>query len=398
MKLAVLMAFVAAAPAALAGGAADPGVAKDRIVIGSSGPLTGDAVSTAGVLRGAEAYFKYVNARGGVNGRKIAFKAVDDADEPALALENLRELVQVDQVFALVAFGGTIVDEEVRGLATTAKVPVVFAAARSRTLGRDFRRFPTTIGYLPPYGPEGALYARHVLRFNPKRAKIAVLYTLDDDGKDFVAGVRSGLGRNRSLLVGDAAYEPDVSDVEAQIADLKASGANTLMLFAPAEIAREAVAAAASLGWRPKLYAGGGASAAGVMRQMPQPSVQGAVSVVFAKDPGSTRWVTDAGAVLARQIVTRYAPGASVADSSVVAGLASAYSFVDALERAGENPTRTSLMAAVTHMNEASNPFLLPGIRVRTTPTSRFPVTQAGLARWQGGRWLVVGGLQTLRP
>jgi ABC-type branched-subunit amino acid transport system substrate-binding protein len=276
---------------------------------------------------------------------------------------------------------------------------VVFALSRSRTIGRDYRRFPTTVGFLPPFGPEGALYARHVVRFSPKTAKIAVLYTLDDDGKDLDAGVKAGLGANRRLLVKELAYDPAASDVASEVAELKASGANTLIALVPADAAVEAVAAAAALGWRPKLYLAGEAAAPATVKRLPQASAAGAMSLVFAKDPSSSAWAADPGAALARQLARRYGGGsASATDSSFVAGLASAYAFVDALEHAGRAPTRARLLAAATHLTEASNPFLLPGISVRTTPAARFPVTQGSLARWQAGRWVPFGGLQPLRP
>ena len=397
-RIVVLLLVLVVVPAALAGGTADPGVSKDRILIGSSGPLTGEAAAAAGVLRGAEAYFKYVNARGGVNGRKIAFTYLDDGYDPARTVQNVRELIQQDGVFSLFSVVGTNSNLAIRDFTNASKVPVVFSAAGATTFGRDYKRYPYTIGYLPPYGEEGEIYARHVLASNPKRAKIGVLYQEDDYGEDLLAGLKKGLGKNRKLLVKEVAYDPTASDVQSQVAELKASGANTLMVFAFGKFAIQAVVYASKLGWKPQLYINDVASASAVMALMPQKTAQGAISIVFGKDPATPKWANDPGAALAARIIKKYVPGGNPKDGFLVAGMASAYSFVDALKGAGKNPTRAGLMRAVTTMNEPSNPFLLPGINVKTKPTFRFPISQVGLQRWQSGHWVIFGGLQSARP
>ena len=398
-KLIALIALLACAPVALASSAAPPGVTAKEVVIGSSGPLSGEAAAAAGVLRGAEAYFKYVNARGGVNGRKITFKYLDDAYDPSKTVENVRQLIQQDQVFALFGVVGTNSNLAIRDFTNAAKVPVVFAQSGATTFGKDYARYPYTIGYLPPYAEEAEIYAKHILATNPKKAKIAVLYQSDDYGKDLLAGLRKGLGRkNAELLVKAVGYDPTSSDVQSQVADLKASGANTFMVFAFGKFAIQAVVYANKLGWKPQLYINDVASASAIMQLMPQSTVQGAISIVFGKDPATPRWATDPGTKLAGQIIKRYVPGGNPKDGFLIAGMASAYSFADALKKAGKNLTREGLMKAVTNMNEPANPFLLPGIKVRTTPKFRFPVSQASLQRWQRGHWVLFGGLQSARP
>jgi branched-chain amino acid transport system substrate-binding protein len=398
MKTAVaLVVLLACAPVAL--GAGTPGVTAKTIVIGSSGPLTGEANGAGGILRGADAYFKWVNARGGVNGRRITFTYLDDADDPSQAVDNVRELIEQHQVFALFSIVGTSANLAIRDLTNLAKVPVVFSASGATTLGRDYARYPYTIGYPPPYVEEGAIYAKHVLAANPRRARIAVLYQADVSGRDLLAGLRKGLGaRVGKLLVKAVGYDPAVSDVRMQVAALKATGANTFMVFTLGHVAVEAVDAAQKLRWKPQLYVNAVAAAPAVMRSMPWAEAGRAISIVFAKDPASPKWAKDPATKLAAQLVEKYVAGGSPTDGFLVAGMASAYSLVDALRHAGKNPTREGLMTAVTHMNEASNPFLLPGIKVRTTPTARFPITQVGLQRWQNGHWVLFGGLQTFPP
>jgi ABC-type branched-subunit amino acid transport system substrate-binding protein len=295
-------------------------------------------------------------------------------------------------VFALFSVVGTTTNLASRDLTNTAKVPVVFAAAGATALGRDYRKYPYTIGYAPPNAEEGAVYAKHLLASSSK-AKVAVLYAADDDGEDLLAGLRKGLGAANAKLIVDAApLDLAADDVQAAVTQLKASGAGTLVLFVPADAATQAAAAAAKLRWRPQLYVA--AAAANAMKPVPQNTI----TAVVVRDPGTPRWANDPGAKLGARIVAKYAPRGGVTDASVVAGLASAYSFVDALRAAGKTPTRESLATAMTSMREASNPFLLPGIRVRTSPTSRFPITQVGLQRRQAGRWVLFGGLQTARP
>jgi branched-chain amino acid transport system substrate-binding protein len=394
MKLVVLIALLAAAPAALAGAAASPGVTAKAVVVGSSGPLTGDA-GAAAVLRGADAYFRYVNARGGVNGRKITFAVRDDAGDVAQAVENVRALVEEDGVFAVFSLVGAEANLAVRDLTTQRKVPVVFSAAAATTLGRDYRRFPFTIGYAPAPVAEAAVYAAHVLATNRKQAKIAVLYDAGE-GSALPAAIRRRLGANQKLLVKAVAYDAATSDVATPVGELRAAGANTFLVLVSEPVAVEAVAAANRLGWKPQLYLAGAAAASA--RSMAQRAVEGAISSVVAKDPATPTWAKDPASLLARRIGTKYATGVGATDAAAVAGMAAAYSFVDALRKSGKTPTRDGLMRAVTHMNEASNPFLLPGIRVRTTPTSRFPISQVGLQRRQAGRWVLIGGLQPAVP
>jgi branched-chain amino acid transport system substrate-binding protein len=394
VKLVAVIALLAAAPVALAAAAASPGVTAKAVLVGSSGPVAGDA-GAAAVLRGADAYFRYVNARGGVNGRKITFTVRDDAGDVAQAVENVRALVEDDGAFAFFSVVGTEVNLAVRDFTTPRRVPVVFSVASATALGRDYRRFPYTIGYAPAPVAEAAVYAAHVVATNRRHAKVAVLYDAGE-GSALPAAIRKRLGVNQTLLVKAVAYDAATSDLATQVRELRAAGANTLLVLVSGAVAVEAVAEATRLGWKPQLYLA--SAAAGSAKSMPQRVVEGAISSVVAKDPAMSTWAKDAGSMLARRIGTKYATGPGSTDAGAVAGMAAAYSFVDALRKAGKPPTREGLMRAATHMNEASNPFLLPGIRVRTTPTSRFPISQVGLQRRQAGRWVLLGGLQPAAP
>jgi branched-chain amino acid transport system substrate-binding protein len=396
---AIALAALLVAGIATASTNATPGVSATAITLGSSGPLTGEAAAAAGVLRGAEGYFKYVNARGGVNGRKIDFKYLDDGYDPSRTVQNVRELIQQDSAFALFSVVGTNGNLAVRDFANAAGVPTVFSAAGATTLGRDYAKYPWTIGYLPPYGEEGELYAKHILATNGKKARVAVLYQSDDYGKDVLAGFRRGLGaKARRLIVQTVGYDPTASDVQSQVAQLKASGANTFCIFAFGKFAIQAFQYANKLGWKPQIYVNDVASASSIMQLSPRSTAEGAISIVWGKDPATPQFKSDPGTALAAKIIKKYIPGGNPSDGFLIAGMAEAFSMVDALKAAGKDLTRKSLMTAVTHMNESNNPFLVPGVKVHTTPTFRFPISAVQLQRWHNGHWVLFGGVQSAKP
>jgi ABC-type branched-subunit amino acid transport system substrate-binding protein len=395
----IALAALLVAGVATASTTATPGVSSSTITLGSSGPLTGEAAAAAGVLRGAEGYFKYVNSRGGVNGRKIDFKYLDDAYDPSRAVQNVRQLIQQDHVFALFAVVGTNGNLAIRDFANATGIPTVFSASGATTFGRDYVKYPWTIGYLPPYAEEGELYAKHILATNGKKARVGVLYQSDDYGKDVLAGFRRGLGSNaRKMIVQTVGYDPTASDVQSQVAQLKASGANTFAVFAFGKFAIQAFQYANKLGWKPKIYVNDVASASSIMQIMPRSTAEGSISIVWGKDPATPQFKNDAGTALAAKIIKKYIPGGNPSDGFLAAGMAEAFTMVDALKAGGKNLTRKSLMTAVTHMNEANNPFLVPGVKVRTTPTFRFPISAVQLQRWHNGHWVLFGGVQSAKP
>jgi len=397
--LVLAVAALVLAGVALATPAGTPGVTSTTITIGSSGPLTGEAAAAAGVLKGADGYFKYVNAKGGVNGRTIDFKYLDDAYDPSQTVQNVRELIQQDNVFALFSVVGTNGNLAIRDFVNAAGVPQVFSAAGATTFGSDYAKYPWTIGYLPPYAEEGALYAKQILATNAKHAKIAVLYQSDDYGRDLVDGFRRGLGaKARTLIVQTVGYDPTSSDVQSQVAQLKASGANTFMIFAFGKFAIQSFNYANQLGWKPQIYVNDVASASSIMQLEPAQTAEGSISILWGKDPATPAFKGDAGVALAAKIIKRYIPGGNPSDGFLVAGMAEAFSFVDALKAAGKNLTRKGLMTAVTHMNEANNPFLVPGVKVHTTPTFRFPISAVQLQRWHQGHWVPFGGVVSTTP
>ena len=379
---------------------ATPGVTSSEIHLGSSVPLSGEAAAGGNVARGSDAYFKYVNAQGGVLGRKIKFTYLDDGYDPARAVNNAIRLVQQEQVFALFSTLGTNNNLAIRKFLNQQGVPQLFVSAGATTFGRDYTQYPWTIGYIPPYSEEGKLYGKYILG-HLKRFKIAVLYQNDDYGRDLLAGLRKGLGAKASSIAAKVGYDPTSTDVQPQIAQLKASKANVLCIFAFGKFSLQAYNGLNRINWHPQVFVNDVSSASALMIAVPQKAADGSISIVFGKDPATPIYANDKGVKLFQTIWRKYGTDVKridFKDGYLVAGMAAAYTMVDTLKKAGKSLTRQGVMRAATHLNEKGNPFLVPGIVVRTTPSFRFPVTQVRLQRWSNRAWHPFGGLVSVRP
>jgi branched-chain amino acid transport system substrate-binding protein len=387
------------ATAASGAGTATPGVTKTQVVIGGTTPLSGQASSFSSVARGAATYFKYVNAHGGVNKRKIKYIIKDDGYNPQETTDKTRELVQQDHVFAIFNSLGTEQNLATRPYLNAIDVPQLFVASGATTWGKDYKKYPWTIGYQPNYRAEGTIYGRYVAKTNPK-ARIGVLYQNDDYGKDLLNGLKRGLGSKAKRIVSKQGYDVTDSDVQSQIARLKAKHANTLMIFATPRYAIQAYVYANKLRWKPKFFVNAVSSAANIMGLATlatnKKHTEGSISIVFLKDPTDAHWRRDPGIKLYRSIMKRY-KGGNANDVYNVYGMSVAHTFVAALKKAGRNPTRDSIMRAATHLTIKNDPFLLPGVTVRTTSNDHFPLDQARLERYHNGHWVVFGGLFRVR-
>ena len=371
----------------------DPGVTSNSVLIGGTVPLTGVAAAYASVGRGADAYFKYWNETHSVNGRKIQYEYLDDAYDPAQTVEQTRRLVQQDRVFAIFNSLGTEHNLAIRPFLNQEKVPQLFVATGATTFGRDYKQYPWSIGFLPSYTAEGIIYGKYI-RAHVKNPKIAALYQDDDYGKELVNGLKKGLGPLAGRVVSTKGYDAAASDVNSQVASLKASKANVFMIFATPKYAIQAYIQVNKLGWKPQIYVNQVASASNIMKISAASSgktAEGSISIGVFKDPTNPVFKNDKAMKLYRQIMAKYAPNADVNDVYHVYAMAVAYAFIDALGRAGNPPTRTGIMRAVTHLNEKANPFILPGIKVSTTPTDHFPIKQAQLLVWRNGIWHLLG-------
>ena len=385
-----MIAPIAAAALALAA----PGVTPTQITLGGTVPLSGPAAAYASVGRGADAYFKYVNSKGGVFGRKIVFKYEDDEFDVAKTVLLTRQLVEQDDVLAIFDSVGTEHALAVRPYLNDRKVPQLFVGSGVSKLATEHKQYPWSMGYLPSFAGEGLIYGRYVAAHQPK-ARIAVLYENSDFGKDMLNGLRRGLG-GKAKIVGTQPYEIEDANVDSQLARLQASGADTLMLFATPKFAIFGYVGAFRLGWHPHYYVTSVSISPDIMKIAKfgsnQKQVDGSVSIAFVKDPTAQQWARDKTVRLYKTILTRYLPGAKADDVFNYYGMAVAYTMVDTLKKAGRNLTRASVLRAATHLNE-TNPFLLPGLRIRTTPNDYYPMDKVKLARYRGTHWHFFGKL-----
>jgi branched-chain amino acid transport system substrate-binding protein len=400
LRVALAVASVAALAAvpALGMSSADPGVTPSSILLGGTSPLTGPAAAYASVARGANAYFDSVNAGGGVAKRKIEYKILDDAYNPAQSIQVTRQLVQEDEVFAVFNSLGTEQNLAVRDYLNQVKVPQLFAATGATTFGREADEYPWSIGFQPSYQAEGWVYGQHVAR-TMRKARIAVLAQNDDYGKDLLGGLKRGLARSGSKVIAAQNYNVTDPDVQSQIARLKTSRANVLAVFATPKFAIQAIVYANRLAWRPRIIMNSVAASPNIMLLASEggknKTLPGAITLNFLKDPTDPQWRNDAGMRRYRSIMTRYAKGADQDDVFHVYGMTAAYETVALLRRLGANPTRARLMAAARSIRSTSNPFLLPGISVQTGKGDGFPIQQGQLQRWTKGRWVPFGALWT---
>ena len=397
MRRALLAAAAAAflAPVALAG--STPGVTATTITLGGTVPITGPAALFGSVGRGADAYFKYVNAHGGVNGRKIKYVYLDDGYDPAKTVQLTRQLVDQEHVFAVFSPIGTDNTIATTDYLNAAKVPQLFAGTGAARVGDNWKSHPWTMGYLPSFRAEGLIYGRAIAK--SASPKIAVLSESSDFGKDMANGLKKGLGAKAGAIVSSQTYEPTDTSIDSQMSTLHASGANVLVLNVTPQYAILAYLAARKFGWHPKIYVSSICISPNVMdiiRANAPDLANGSSSIAFVKDPTDKVWAKDPAVRLYRAILKKYAPGAKAEDVYHFYGMGVAYTMVDALKHAGKSPTRASLLKAATHLNEV-NPFMRPGIKIATSPSDYYPISKAQLVRYDKVHWVAVGPLVSAR-
>jgi branched-chain amino acid transport system substrate-binding protein len=383
-------------------GGSQPGLTARTVTIGGTFPISGPAALYAPIAKGMQAYFSYINARRaasdkkrGVYGRQIIFKVYDDQYNPAQAVELTRRLVEQDRVFALVGGLGTEPQTPVRPYANQQRVPQLFVSTGATTWGRDRRQFPWTIGWQPDYQSEGRAYGQHI-RTNQPNAKVAILFQNDDYGKDYLAGFEPAVGESR--IVAKQGYEVTAPSVASQVAQLRASGADTLLIVGTPRGTIQALVTAYRLGWRPALYVNSVAATDSFLSQAraaaggAAEAVNGIITTTYLKDPASPVYARDATVRLYKRLMAKYAPGLDANNGLYFYGMAKAHTFVQALYRAGRNPTRQSLMNASVNI-KLKSPWLIPGSEISSSARSPFPISIVRLTRYSNGSFSEFGPL-----
>jgi branched-chain amino acid transport system substrate-binding protein len=378
-----------AVTAAFGSHSATPGVTATEIKIGGTFPLTGFASLYKTIPAAEKAYFDYINARGGVNGRKISFEILDDSYDPSKTVPLAQQLVEKDNVFAVFGSLGTAPALATWGYLNSHKVPQALVATGDSYWGFSRAKYPWTIGWQPDYPGEAKVYGRYIAA-NMPNAKIGVLYQNDAYGKNYYAGLRVGLGSKKGNVVDAESYDATNPSVTQQILALKSKGADTFVVFATPTPTITALATATKVGWDPTATFINNVSANRLFLLAAAAAgakVDGIISTNYTAS--STTQPNLPGVKLAGALINQYAPALQQSfargDANIMYGFGVAWTFVYALQHAGKNLTRASLMAALHNLNTSKNPFVYPGISLQTSAKDNFPIEQEIMIKWAGG-------------
>ncbi len=397
----VLIAVLALVPAACGrddegggggggGAASDPGITDKEVKLGGSYPFSGPASAYGIIGEGAKAHFAYINAKGGVGGRKIDFKTIDDGYEPPRALQNVKRLIQQDKVFALFNTLGTPNNLAIWDYVNQQKVPHLYVATGASNWGSDVAGHPYTTGWQPNYVTEAKIYADYLKKEKPG-AKVAALYQNDGFGKDLLGGFERALEGSDVQVVAKESYEVTDPTITSQIRKLAGSGADTFINITTPKFSALAIATIAKSDWKPlHILNNVGASKTLVLQPVGLENAKGIVSATYFKDPDSPEFADDAAMKEYKDNMKKFAPRADPNESFCAYGWTAAATMVEAL-KAMEEPTRESLMEAVRSL-EVEIPMLLPGIDIKMDGESDgYPIEAMQIMEFDGENWQLQG-------
>jgi branched-chain amino acid transport system substrate-binding protein len=369
----------------------DTGATDTEIKIGNIMPYSGPA-SAYGIIGKTEAaYFKKINDAGGINGRKINFVSYDDAYSPPKAVEQARKLVESDEVLFVFNSLGTPSNSAIQKYMNAKKVPQLFVATGA-TKWNDPKDFPWTMGWQPSYQSESHIYAKYLLKEKPD-AKIAVLYQNDDYGKDYLKGLKDGLGaKAASMIIAEESYETTEPTIDNHIVKLKSTGADVFVDITTPKFAAQAIKKVAEVEWKAlHLLNNVGASVGSVLKPAGYENAQGIISAAYLKDVSDPQWDNDAGMKTFLEFLAKDFPEGNRLDASVVVGYGVAQTLVQVLKQCGDDLTRENVMKQAASLKDFRTEMLLPGIMVNTSPTDFAPISQLQLQRFKGERWELFG-------
>ena len=403
MKRITRRSILAAAPSVLAFAALParaekqygPGVSDTEIKIGNTGPYSGPASSYGTIPKSMAAYYKMVNDRGGVNGRKINFISYDDAYSPPKTVEQVRRLVEQDGVLLVAASLGTPTNSAIWNYMNQKKVPQLFVSTGA-TKWDDPKHHPWTMGWQPNYQSEGRVYAAYIVEHKPD-GKIGVLYQNDDFGKDYLKGLKDGLGdKAKSMVVIEAAYETTDPTIDSQIIGMKAAGCDVFVNTGIPKFAAQAIRKAAEIEWKPlHILSSVGTSVAATLKPAGLEHAKDLVTDFYIKDPTDPQWQDDQGYKDWLAFMDKYYPEGDKTDAGNVYGPSVSQTVVQVLKQCGDELTRDNVMSQAANLHDFTVPMLLPGIKINTSPTDFAPVKQIQMARFDGERWRLFGPLIT---
>jgi ABC-type branched-subunit amino acid transport system substrate-binding protein len=388
---AAFMLLAASSSGALAQKKYDTGATDTEIKIGNIMPYSGPA-SAYGVIGKTEAaYFKKINAEGGINGRKINFISYDDAYSPPKAVEQARKLVESDEVLFIFNALGTPSNSAIHKYMNSKKVPQLFVATGA-TKWNDPKDFPWTMGWQPNYQSETQIYAKYLLKNKPD-AKIAVLYQNDDYGKDYLKGLKDGLGaKAASMILAEESFETTEPTIDGHIVKLKSSGADVFVDIATPKFAAQAIKKVAEIDWKPLHFLNNvSASVGSVLRPAGFQNAQDIISAAYLKDASDPQWNEDPGMKEFYAFLAKDFPEGDKLDQSTVVGYGVAQTLVHVLKQCGDNLTRENIMKQAASIKDFRTEVMLPGIKINTGPDDFAPISQLQLMRFKGERWNLFG-------
>lgn len=368
-----------------------PGASDTEIKIGNTNPYSGPASAYGTIGRAIAAYFKMINEQGGINGRKLRFITYDDGYSPPKTVEQVRRLIEQDQVLFLFQNLGTPTNTAIWRYVNRKRVPHLFVATGATKWG-DPKGHPWTMGWQPNYQSEGLIYAKYILKHLP-HARVGILYQNDDYGKDYLKGFKDGLGEHApTMVVSEQSYEVTDPTVESQMINLKNSGADVFFNITTPKFAAQAIRAAADIGWQPVHFLNTvSASVESVLKPAGFEASKGIISAAYLKDPSDPQWNDDAAVKTWRAWMQQYYPEGSLHEPFNVYGYSVAQTLVHVLTLCGDNLTRDNVMRQAANIKDLELPMLLPGIKLNTSPTDFYPIQQLQLQKFDGEKWELFG-------
>ena len=385
-----LITFAATNGSALAQKKYDTGATDTEIKIGHIVPYSGPASAYGIIGKTEEAYFKMINENGGINGRKIKFISYDDAYSPPKAVEQVRKLVESDEVLVVFNALGTPSNTAIQKYLNSKKVPQLFVATGA-TKWNDPTHFPWTIGWQPSYQSEARIYAKFLMKEKPD-AKIAVLYQNDDFGKDYLKGLKDGFAGKASAIIAEESYEVSEPTIDNHIVKLKASGADVLISITTPKFAAQTIKKMAEIDWKAlQIVANVSTSVGAVMKPAGFENGQGVLSAHYAKDAGDAQWKDDPGMKKFLAFLDKHYPDADRSNSQVIYGYGAAQTLTKILEMCGDDLTRANIMKQAANLKDFTPDTLLPGVKINTSATDFAPIEQLQMMRFKGEKWEMFG-------
>ncbi|MBR0736884.1 ABC transporter substrate-binding protein [Bradyrhizobium liaoningense] len=369
----------------------DPGASDTEIKVGQTMPFSGPASAYSSIGKTQAAYFKMINDQGGINGRKINLIQYDDAYSPPKAVEQIRKLVESDEVLLTFQIIGTPVNAAVQKYLNSKKVPQLFAATGASRF-TDPKNFPWTMGYNPNYFVEGRIYGQYILKEHPN-AKIGVLYQNDDLGKDYLNGLKAGLGdKAAKMIVTEASYEVSDPTVDSQILKIKDAGADLFFSATTPKQAAQAIKKIAEMGWHPVQIVDINATSVGaVLKPAGLDAAKGLISVNYGKEPLDPTWKDDAGMKRYFDFMAKYYPDGDKDSNFNTYGYSTAQLLVHVLKQCGDDLTRDNVMKQAASLKDVTSDTALPGIKANTSPTDYRVNKQLQMMKFNGERWELFG-------